>query len=151
MGKNKKIGLICSAGGHLVEILQLAEAFEGYPFFFLTYRERATSNREKTFYISNFSRNPFSLMTGVLRILYVFLKERPSILLSTGSEIAIPSFYIGKFLFGTKLIYVESAAQVYQPSLTGRCVYRITDLFLVQWEPLLRRYGPRAKFAGGLV
>jgi hypothetical protein len=24
-------------------------------------------------------------------------------------------------------------------------------LFLVQWEPLLREYGPRAKYVGGLI
>ncbi len=150
MKQSKKIGLICSPGGHFVEVLQLAEAFEGYPFFFLTYNERATANREKTYYVGNFAKNPFSLLAGILKILRVFLKERPGVLFSTGAEIAIPSFYIGKFLFHTKLVYLECSAQVYHPSLTGRWVYPIADLFLVQWEPLLTRYGPKAKYAGGV-
>lgn len=149
--KNKKIALICSPGGHFVEILQLVEAFEGYPFFFLTYKEKATLNQENTYYMNNFARNPFFLIVGVLKVLFIFLKERPNILFSTGAEIAIPSFYIGKFLFHTKLIYLECSAQVYHPSLTGRWVYPITDLFLVQWEPLLNQYGPRAKYVGGLI
>jgi beta-1,4-N-acetylglucosaminyltransferase len=151
MEKNKKIGLICSPGGHLVEVLQLLEAFEGYPIFFLTYKEKATLNRKNTYWIMNFARNPFSLITGVLKILFIFLKERPKVLFSTGAEIAIPSFYIGKFLFRTKLIYLECSAQVYSPSLTGRYVYPITDLFLVQWEPLLRQYGLKARYVGGLI
>ncbi|OGP91535.1 MAG: hypothetical protein A2157_08755 [Deltaproteobacteria bacterium RBG_16_47_11] len=151
MKRNRKIGLICSPGGHLVEVLQLIEAFEDASFFFLTYREKATLNRKNTYYVSNFAKNPLSLVMGILKILYLFLKERPGVLFSTGAEIAIPSFYIGKFLFRTKLIYLECSAQVYSPSWTGRWVYPITDLFLVQWEPLLRQYGSRAKYVGGLI
>ena len=151
MKKNKKIGLICSPGGHLVEVLQLLEAFEGYPIFFLTYKEKATLNRKNTYRIMNFARNPLYLITGVLKILFIFLRERPRVLFSTGAEIAIPSFYIGKFLFHTKLVYLECSAQVFCSSLTGRCVYPITDLFLVQWEPLLKQYGPTARYVGGLI
>ena len=90
-------------------------------------------------------------MMGILRIFLTFLKERPAILFSTGAELAIPSFFIGKFFFRTKLIYLECSAQVYHASLTGRLVYPIADLFLVQWEPLLGQYGPRAKYVGGLI
>ena len=151
MKKDKEIGLICSPGGHFVEVLQLLDAFEGHPIFFLTYKEKATLNRRNTYYIMNFARNPLYLIVGILKIFFIFLKERPKILFSTGAEIAIPSFYIGKFLFRTKLIYLECSAQVYHPSLTGRWVYPITDLFLVQWEPLLREYGLRAKYVGGLI
>ena len=151
MKRNKKIGLICSPGGHLVEVLQLMEAFEDHSFFFLTYYEKATINRENTYYVGNFARNPFSLITGILRILYIFLKERPGVLFSTGAEIAIPCFYLGKLLFRTKLIYLECSAQVYNRSLTGRWVYPITDLFLVQWESLINQYGPKAKHVGGLI
>jgi UDP-N-acetylglucosamine:LPS N-acetylglucosamine transferase len=151
MEQNKKIGLICSPGGHLVEVLQLLEAFEDYPIFFLTYKEKATLNQRNTYYIMNFARNPLYLIVGMLKILLIFLKEKPKVLFSTGAEIAIPSFYIGKFLFRTKLIYLECSAQVYSPSLTGRYVYPITDLFLVQWEPLLRQYGFKAKYIGGLI
>jgi len=151
MKKNKKIGLICSPGGHFTEILQLSEAFEGHPSFLVTYREKATLNRGNTYYMTNLARSPFALVMGILKILIIFLREKPDILFSTGSEIAVPSFYFGKFLFRTKLIYLECSAQVYQPSMTGRWVYPITDLFLVQWEPLLKRYGPKAKYVGGLI
>ena len=151
MKKDKKIGLICAQGGHLVEILQLLEAFEGYPRFFITYDEQATFNLKDAYRLANFAKRPFSLMTAVLKLFYIFSKERPTILFSTGAEIAILPFYIGKFFFRTKLIYLECSAQVCQPSLTGRLVYPITDFFLVQWEPLLRRYGPRARYAGGLI
>jgi len=151
MGKAKKIGLICSAGGHYTEMLQLWETFEEYPKFLLTYKEVTTMNREGTYYLENIFRGPMAFVKGVVKIFMILLKERPDILFSTGSEIAAPAFYLGKFLFRTKLIYLECSAQVYRPSLTGRFVYPITDLFLVQWEPLLKRYGPKAKYVGGLI
>lgn len=151
MRKNKKIGLICSHGGHFTEVLQLREAFEDYPKFLITYREKATTNRESTYYLTNIMRSPIAFIVGIIKIFCILLKERPDVLFSTGSEIAVPPFYLGKFLFHTKLIYVECSAQVFHPSLTGRFVYPITDLFLVQWEPLLKRYGPKAKYVGGLI
>jgi UDP-N-acetylglucosamine:LPS N-acetylglucosamine transferase len=151
MKKNQKIGLICSHGGHFTELLQVRDAFEGYPAFLLTYKEVSTSNQKNAYYISNIGKGPLAFIIGLIKILFIFLKERPTILFSTGSEIAIPPFYFGKFLFGTKLIYLECSAQVYQPSLTGKFVYPITDLFLVQWEPLLQQYGPKAKYVGGLI
>lgn len=151
MRQAPKIGFISSPGGHFVEVHELLEAFEGLPRFFLTYQERAAAGRENTYYLTNFARRPITSLAGFVKIFRVFLKERPRVLFSTGAEIAIPCFYIGKLLFRTKLIYVECSAQVFHPSLTGRWVYPICDLFLVQWEPLLERYGPRAKYAGGLI
>jgi len=150
MEGEKKIGLICSAGGHFTEMLQLREAFKGHRIFVITYREKATLNQENTYYLETW-RSPTGFIVGLIKIFIIFLKEKPDILFSTGSEIAVPPFYLGKFLFRTKLIYLECSAQVYQPSLTGRCVYPITDLFLVQWEFLLKKYGPKAKYVGGLI
>ena len=150
MEGEKKIGLICSAGGHFTEMLQLQEAFKGHRLFVITYREKATLNQKNTYYLKTW-RSPTGFIVGLIKIFIIFLKERPDILFSTGSEIAVPPFYLGKFLFRTKLIYLECSAQVYQPSLTGRCVYPITDLFLVQWEFLLKKYGPKAKYVGGLI
>jgi len=151
MKKAKKIGLICSAGGHYTEMLQLWQAFEGYPKFLLTYQEVTTMDRVGTHYLENIFRSPIAFIIGVVKIFLILLKEKPHILFSTGSEIAAPAFYFGKFIFRTKLIYLECSAQVYRPSLTGKCVYPIADLFLVQWEPLLKKYGPKAKYVGGLI
>jgi beta-1,4-N-acetylglucosaminyltransferase len=150
MGKNVKIGIICSAGGHFTEMLQVGEAFKGQHTFILTYREKSTLNQANTYYLDTW-RSPTGFIVGLIKIFLIFLKERPDILFSTGSEIAIPPFYFGKFLFGTKLIYLESCAQIFRPSMTGKWVYPITDLFLVQWESLLKRYGPKAKYVGGLL
>lgn len=147
----KKIGIISSPGGHLVEAMELMEAFEGCDFFILSYDEISIRKFKNLYVIKNFSKKPILLIPGILKILLVFLKEKPNFLFSSGAEIAIPSFYIGKFFFRTKLIYVECSAQVFRPSITGKMVYPISNLFLVQWPTLLSKYGKKARFVGGLI
>jgi UDP-N-acetylglucosamine:LPS N-acetylglucosamine transferase len=91
-----------------------------------------------------------TLLENTIEILKILMKEKPDILFSTGSEIAIPTFYIGKFLFGAKLIYLESVARMKEISFTGRLLMPIVDLFLVQWEELARKY-KKAKFWGRVI
>ena len=48
-----------------------------------------------------------------------------------------------------KVIYIESFARVNKPSLTGRLVYNFSDLFMVQWEDMLKEY-PKSMLGGDL-
>ena len=50
---------------------------------------------------------------------------------------------------GMKIIYIESFARVDAPSLTGKLMYSLADLFLVQWEEMLEVF-PKATYAGGI-
>lgn len=75
--------------------------------------------------------------------------ERPRVVVSTGSGIAIPTILLAKWFLHSKIIYIESAACVVEPSRTGRFVYKYADLFLIQWESL-RKFYPNAKYTGVL-
>ena len=50
-------------------------------------------------------------------------------------------------LFGSKVIYIETFANSKTKSKTGRIVYKFADLFIVQWESMLKLY-PNAKYGG---
>ena len=50
----------------------------------------------------------------------------------------------------TKLVFVESFARTQHLSLTGKLLYRVVDVFLVQWPALAAKY-PRAQYRGLLV
>lgn len=78
----------------------------------------------------------------------IMKKEDPDLIITTGALIAYPFCVFAKIL-GRKLIYIESFARVDNASLTGKLVYRFADLFLVQWESLLKIY-PKAKYVGGI-
>ena len=62
--------------------------------------------------------------------------------------VSFPFCLVGK-LKRKKIIYIESFARVDKKSLTGRLVYPFADLFLVQWEPMLKCY-PKAEYVGGI-
>ena len=55
---------------------------------------------------------------------------------------------IGKLL-GSKIIYIETMANIETKTVTGRIIYYFADLFIVQWESMLKLY-PKAKYGGWL-
>lgn len=78
----------------------------------------------------------------------ILKKEKPDVIITTGALAAFPFCLIGK-LMRKKIIYIETFARVNGKSLTGKLVYPFADLFLVQWEELLKLY-PKAKYVGGI-
>lgn len=145
-----KIALVCSHGGHLTEMLYLIEAFKGHDVFFVTYENPRTKNLNYDKYLfPNFGDNYLELIKNLHRIIGVFLREKPDIIVSNGAEIAIPFFYIGKLL-RKRLAFIECYTRIDMPTITGKLVYPISDLFLVLWPEMLANYGKKAEYAGGL-
>jgi UDP-N-acetylglucosamine:LPS N-acetylglucosamine transferase len=145
-----KICLVCSHGGHLTEILQLQEAFEGHDAFFITYDSVRTRHLQRKYLLRNIGTNPILMALAFLTIFRILLKEKPKLIVSTGSEIAIPAFYLAKVL-RIKTIFIESWTRVERPTGTGKIVYPVSDVFLVQWEQMLAKYGKKAKYEGAIV
>ena len=54
--------------------------------------------------------------------------------------------YIAK-LFRKKVIYIETFANIYSKTVSGKLVYPIADVFIVQWESMLHIY-PKAVYGG---
>jgi hypothetical protein len=146
--KNDLLCVVCSAGGHLTEARLAIEGVD-YPAFLVTYRlphvEGSLSCHEH-YFITNPHKNPCKYVTNFFQSLRIYLRERPRFILSTGSGMAIATCLIGK-LFGSKIIFIESGARIHRPSLTGRLLYQVADLFIVQWEPLLKVF-PKGVFGG---
>lgn len=80
----------------------------------------------------------------------ILFRERPDVIVSTGSEIAIPAFFWAKIL-GIKTVYIESWCRVRSVSTTGKVVYPVSDLFLVQWPELVDQLGNKARYEGAVI
>jgi len=146
-----KIGLVCSHGGHLTELLYLLEAFEGHEIFFITYESQRTRVLpHRKYLLDNIGTSPLKMGSALLKISGILLKERPEVIVSTGSEIAIPAFYVAK-LMRIRTIFIESWCRVTTRSGTGKLVYPVSDQFLVQWPDLLRLYGSKARYVGAVI
>ncbi len=155
-----KVAIICSTGGHFEQAFRVLEAFKDCQKFLITYdsptlKDFQHPDLEKIYLLRYFGdsviRTFVTLLFSCLTYIRIFLKERPQIIFSTGSEIAIPAFYIGKFLFRIKLIYLETILRIRYPTVTAKVVYWVSDLFLVQWESLLPKFGGKAKYAGKIL
>ncbi|MEM5830888.1 MAG: PssD/Cps14F family polysaccharide biosynthesis glycosyltransferase [Candidatus Aenigmatarchaeota archaeon] len=147
-----KICIACSAGGHLVEASRFLPIIKKYEYFFVTFRKKQSEDllkSEKKYFIINPKRNLFKLFINFLQSLRIWMKEKPKIIISTGAGAALPMCLVGKF-FGSKIIFVETLAAVFKPSLSGRLIYPISDLFIVQWKQNLKFY-KKAIYGGNLI
>ncbi len=147
----EKICLACSAGGHLTELLQLEKAWQDKLHYFVSDKRLNAidlAKKEKVFFVSCPRRNPINLTINFVQSLWLFLWQRPSIVISTGADTAIPTCLIAKF-FGKKIIFIESFCRIKEPSLSGKIMYKKANLFLVQW-PENKKFFPKAEYAGSV-
>lgn len=152
----KKVLFISSTGGHLNELLQLKPLYDKYDYHIITERDKTTKNlkeeyKDKISYLpygtrSKLIRYIFVFTFLCLKTIYLYFKIRPECIVTTGTHTAGPMCYLGK-LFGSKIIYIETFANSTTRTVTGRLVYPIADLFIVQWEEMLKLY-PKAVLGG---
>lgn len=147
------VGLIASSGGHLTQLLALRPWWAEQERFWVSFEkadaEVALAGERKYWCHFPTNRNVVNLVRNSLLAVRVLLRERPRLLVSTGAGPAVPFFFVGKLL-GARTIFVEVVDRVDRPTLTGRLVRPVTDLYLVQW-PEQERFYPRAQVIGRIV
>lgn len=143
--------VVCSAGGHLSEALASIGMVKDHCYY-VTYDEPHVRLRlagEETYYVVDPHTSLRLYIKNILQSLWIFLRKRPKVVVSTGAGIALATCFLAK-LTGSTLIFVESGARVTTPSRTGKLIYPFADLFIVQWKPLLKYY-PKAIYGGPLL
>lgn len=154
MKKEIKICFAASSGGHYEQLMMLKPLIEKYNSFVLTEKTlyKANNKNIKTYYVAQVNRKeatfPLKLLWNAACSQYIYLKERPDVVICTGVLAMIPMCLIAK-LFGKKLIYIESFAKVVSPTLSGKLLYKYADQFYVQWESMKEFY-PNAICLGGI-
>ncbi|MFO8009300.1 MAG: PssD/Cps14F family polysaccharide biosynthesis glycosyltransferase [Dehalococcoidia bacterium] len=156
MPETIKAGLVCGLGGHYTQMKLLEKAFEGLDYFYITVDSIASREEEKAYLFRNLSIKRSVDYIKLMYYLYIFLKsffillkERPSVLVSTGgSGMTPPVFYAARML-GIKLILIEPHTRFTSKSLAGKTVSPITDRIFVQNPELLQAYRGKAEYWGG--
>ncbi len=154
--KNNKVLFISSTGGHLNELLQLKPLFDIYDSYIITEKTKSNASlkdtyREKMHFLLYGTRHHifkyiFILLANCFISLYYYLRIHPKVVITTGTHTAGPMCCIAK-LFGSKVIYIETFANIHTKTATGRLLYKIADIFIVQWESMLELY-PKAIYGG---
>lgn len=157
-----KICLECAEGGHLDEMMAILSAFCSHEIFFVTTKAKssqALTEKYKVYFVRR-ERNVrsrlgvyfFELMYMIKLFIiapFILLKEKPRAIVSTGGGATIPLYLWGKLL-GIVTIYISSLTRIEELSGTGKIVYPFADVFLVQWEILLKKY-TKAKYWGKVI
>ena len=154
----KKVIFISSTGGHLNEMLQLEPLFEKYDYHIITEKDEA-NEKLKEKYGDKLDFLPYGTRTKIFsyifkylflcfKTVYLYFKIRPKVIITTGTHTAGPMCILGK-IFRSKIIYIETFANHHKKTATGRLIYPIADLFIVQWEEMLEVY-PKAVYGGSI-
>lgn len=152
--KKIKICFAASSGGHFEQLLMLKPLMEKYESFILTEKTKynVSSDDKKIIFLSQINRKEktfiFKFLFNIIHSLYIYIKERPNVVICTGVLAMIPICLLTK-LFGGKLIYVESFAKITSPTETGKLLYKFADQFYVQWDSMKEFY-PEAICLGGI-
>ncbi len=107
---------------------------------------------EKIYYLHQVNRKewnfPLEMIINFFMSLFIFIKERPDVVITTGVLAMIPMCLLAKAC-RKKLIYIESFAKVNTPTQTGKIMYKYADQFYVQW-PQMKEIYPNAIYLGGI-
>ena len=152
--KQPKICFISSSGGHFSELNKFKDIADANNSFLVVEKTEnfTTDFCKKVYYIPETNRKEKFFIIRFLflciRELFIYIKERPDFVLTAGALASYPMARIARF-FGKKVIYIESYARVNDLSLTGKKMYGIADLFLVQWPQLAEKY-EKAEYHGSI-
>ena len=170
---NNTVMFACNQGGHFSQMMALNSLFGKYVSILVTDNVHATKEtpalknigqieyamgmadmRNKLSEKSNIKRRSrWQSIRGyvdlILECRKIWMKHRPAVIVTTGSNIAVGLFLYGK-LKGSKLIFIETRAKVYGKTVTGRIVGKVADQIFVQWPEMLQIY-PEARYCGTLV
>lgn len=154
----KRVIFTSSAGGHYSELFELQELMDSYNSFLVTEDHKMMQvykqqNKARSWYLrpgtkEHLVRFLWNFPFNIASSMKIYWKVKPDVIIATGAHTTVPICYIAK-AFGKKVIFIETFANIKTKTLSGKLVYPIADLFLVQWEEMLELY-PKAKYKGGL-
>jgi UDP-N-acetylglucosamine:LPS N-acetylglucosamine transferase len=141
-----------SAGGHMNQLLKLLPLADKDVFFITSAQHMRKSLKDyKIYYIKDPVRNSWRFFINSIIAFSILLKERPNVVITTGAGLVVPICLLAKLLFGSKIIFIETMSRIESPSRTGKIIYPIADLFIVQWKNLLKFYGKKAVYGTPLM
>jgi hypothetical protein len=85
--------------------------------------------------------NRFGLAVCALRIIWVLLRVRPDVIVTTGAAPGFFAILFGK-LMRSRTVWIDSIANADELSGSGARIGRFADLWLTQWPHLDREGGP---------
>jgi UDP-N-acetylglucosamine--N-acetylmuramyl-(pentapeptide) pyrophosphoryl-undecaprenol N-acetylglucosamine transferase len=158
-----KVLLTAGGGGHTGYALALGQALKQKALLTFLIDEEDSLSKDRLSPIGKIVavRKPRHPRTPLLTFIYrfvlcslqsfwIWIKHRPDVVVSTGSNIAIPISIIGKAL-GSRIVNAEDSVRIFSASKTSRYLDLISDLTLLQWKEQLKFHSKKGKYVGLLL
>ena len=115
-----KICIVSSCGGHLTEVRCLMPAYEQYEHFYVlnNHAELPPDMVGKTNFIVHSERD-WKLIINLWEAFRILWRERPQVIVSTGSGPAVAFAIAGRYLVGWRSLHVEARTRLWAPLSTG--------------------------------
>jgi UDP-N-acetylglucosamine:LPS N-acetylglucosamine transferase len=137
----------------LLGLLSTVDMWPVKPSIYVTSRSiwaKELENLGPTYIVGECDRNkPLQILATAWRSFLLVLKEKPDVVITTGSlPIAIVCLFAK--VFGAKIIWIDSIAQLDDLSLSGRLVAKYADLLITQWPEVAEKHA-KAVYVGELL
>lgn len=141
----RRVLAVASGGGHWTQLLRLQPAFEGCEVRFASVHAMYAADvpGHRFHRIADANRwNPQRLLLTAAQLLWVLLRFRPHVVVTTGAAPGVLALLLARRL-GLRTVWIDSIANVEEMSMSGRRARRHADLWLTQWPHLARDGGPQ--------
>ena len=137
---------IASGGGHWVQLLRLRSAFDEMNVVYVSMDPSAAVDvpGQRYYTIREASRkHKWGFLVVAMQLLCILLKERPKVVITTGSAPALIAVILAKYLFRARTIWIDSIANAERLSTSGQTAGRFADIWLTQWPHLAQSDTPQ--------
>ena len=149
--------LVCSTGGHLLQLLALREAYGDERRVWVTFDKsdaRSLLRGEDVVYAFGPTNRSFGLTAARNTLRNIALawrvvgRTKPAVVLTTGAGVAVPFAWVAR-MRGARVVYVESFTRIEGPSLSCRLIRPVAARVYGQW-PEFAQAVPRARYLGNV-
>ena len=146
--KTPKLCLVSSSGGHWEQLQKLKVLVDKYDGFLVTEKTHFEANAKYFMKQTDLKDKMmiFKMLYNSILSIKIWIKERPDFVITTGTMVAYP-FYLLSIVFRKKFVFIETFGRANMPTVAGKMMEKHSDLFIVQWESMLKLY-PKAVYKG---
>jgi UDP-N-acetylglucosamine:LPS N-acetylglucosamine transferase len=137
---------MASGGGHWMQMRRLAPAFDGLDVAYVSVQAGYAADvpGHRFYSIHDVTRwDRWKLVLVVVQLIRILLKERPQVVVTTGSGPGVITLALAKTLLRAKTIWIDSIANCERMSSSGLQARRVADIWLTQWPELQDEGGPQ--------
>jgi UDP-N-acetylglucosamine:LPS N-acetylglucosamine transferase len=144
--KTPKVLAIASGGGHWMQMRRLSPVFEGLDVAYVSVQPGYAADvpGHRFYFVYDVTRwSRWKLVLVVMQLTRILLKERPQVVVTTGSGPGVITLALAKNLLRARTIWIDSIANCERMSSSGLQARKVADVWLTQWPQLQGEGGPQ--------